>query len=361
MTMEAIPVNVLLVEDDEDDYILVRDLLAEISPDRYVLIWERSYDAGLEAIDQCRHDVCLLDYGLESHTGLELLRAAIKNGSRMPIIFLTGQGAYEIDVEAMKAGAADYLIKDEINALVLDRSIRYAIERKRIEGELRESQQQLKALSLRLINTQEDERKRVAKELHDGIGQILTAVKFGVESSLQLTNCQEVPCRQSLSAVISVIQNGIDEVRRISKNLWPTMLNEFGLLSTVRWYCREFQNIFSGMRIEKALEVSEDDVPDSLKITVYRILQEATNNAAKHSKGDLVSLSLKKTDRCLMLTVGDNGQGFDLDRVLAEQKSQRGLGLLSMKERTELSGGSFSIESSPGKGTVVNASWQLPA
>lgn len=360
--MNDLQVKVLLVEDDEDDYILVRDLLSQIAPPRYALQWEPSYHAALAAIHNGGYDVCLLDYCLGDRTGLELMREATEMGCKAPIIFLTRQGDYQVDLEAMRAGAAEYLIKSQINAPLLDRSIRYAIERKRAEEELRESHRRLKALSSQLLSAQEDERKRIAKELHDGIGQILTAIKFGVENSLQKAACSgDHPCQQSLTAVISVIQNGIDEIRRISRDLWPAVLNDLGILAAISWYCREFQNIYSGMQILREIDVSEEEVPEQLKITLYRILQEATNNAAKHSKGDLVSLSLKKIHAQLELTVRDNGQGFDPGDPLARQKSRRGLGLTSMRERAELSGGLFSIESVLGKGTVIRASWDTTA
>lgn len=352
-------IKILLVEDDPDDYILVRAWLAEISPSQYTLQWESSYEAGLAGLRNGNCDVCLLDYGLGARTGLELLQQANFMDYKVPIIFLTGEGVYQVDVEAMKAGASDYLVKSQISAPLLERSIRYAIERKRTEEELRKSHQQLRALSVQLLSAQEDERKRIAKELHDGIGQILTAVKFGVENSLQAVACKDSSCHQSLHSVISLIQGGIDEVRRISRDLWPAMMNEFGVLSTINWYCREFQNVFSGMRIEKAIEISEADVPDCLKITIYRILQEATNNAAKHSKGDVVTIALRKKSDCLQLSISDNGRGFSLAGALPGIRTHRGLGLSSMRERAELSGGSFSLESIPGKGTVVTASWDV--
>ena len=129
--------RVLLVDDDEDDYVLTRDWFSEIEGARFELEWVASYDAALKAIGHNQHDVYLLDYRLGERNGLELLREAITNGCKAPIILLTGQGDHEIDVEAMKAGAADYLEKGQIGALILSRSIRYAIERKRTEQIIR--------------------------------------------------------------------------------------------------------------------------------------------------------------------------------------------------------------------------------
>ncbi|WP_293102409.1 response regulator [Moorena sp. SIO3I6] len=131
-------VNVLLVDDDEDDYILTRDLLLENQKARFSLTWVATYGKGLEMIGQNHHDVYLLDYRLGEHNGLELLREAIARGCTAPIILLTAQGDHEVDMEAMKAGAADYLDKSQLRAPLLERSIRYALERQQAQQKIRE-------------------------------------------------------------------------------------------------------------------------------------------------------------------------------------------------------------------------------
>ncbi len=133
--MQASPsgevLRVLLVEDDEDDFILTRDLISEFLGQRVQLDWKKSFSSGLEAMSRNQHDICLVDYRLGAENGIELLRAALDRGCRAPMILLTGQGEHEIDLEAMKAGAADYLVKGRLDSGLLERSIRYAIERKR--------------------------------------------------------------------------------------------------------------------------------------------------------------------------------------------------------------------------------------
>jgi PAS domain S-box-containing protein len=124
-------IKVLLVEDDEDDYIIARDLLSEIKGDRFALDWEKTYPGGLKALMRNQHDVCLADYRLGEKTGLDLLHAALEHGCHAPIILLTGTGDQQIDVAAMQAGAADYLVKGQLRADSLGRSIRYALQRKR--------------------------------------------------------------------------------------------------------------------------------------------------------------------------------------------------------------------------------------
>jgi two-component system, cell cycle sensor histidine kinase and response regulator CckA len=132
------PIRVLLVDDDEDDYILTRDWFGEFQVAGCELSWIDNYQAAKDAIAAQNHDIYLVDYRLGIHSGLELLREAVANGCSSPIILLTGQGDREIDLEAMKAGAADYLEKSQLTAPLLERSIRYAMERKQTEQKIRQ-------------------------------------------------------------------------------------------------------------------------------------------------------------------------------------------------------------------------------
>jgi len=135
--MCAASIKILLLDDDEDDYLITRDLISQIRDRQYHLEWINNYDDGLAAIKRNQHDLCLLDYRLGERTGLELLRESQPFKARLPLILLTGQGDQEIDVEAMKAGAADYLVKGKLTPDTLERAMRYAIERKRAQETLR--------------------------------------------------------------------------------------------------------------------------------------------------------------------------------------------------------------------------------
>ena len=129
--------RILIVDDDEDDYILTEDLLQEVGRDRFIVEWVRTGVAALEAMRANSSDVYLVDYRLGATNGLEILKQAREIGCNAPIILLTGQGDHEVDIQAMQAGASDYLVKGEINAPLLDRSIRYALERERTLDALR--------------------------------------------------------------------------------------------------------------------------------------------------------------------------------------------------------------------------------
>jgi signal transduction histidine kinase len=139
----------------------------------------------------------------------------------------------------------------------------------------------------------------------------------------------------------------------------PSMLDDLGLLATLRWFCRNFQQLHGGVEIELQLQVEEEEVSEQLKLVTYRILQEALNNIAKHSQADSVYVSLSKTEGKLELYIQDNGRGFDFKESSAKKGSTGGLGIDSMRERTEISGGSFEILSEPRQGTAIRARWPM--
>jgi DNA-binding NtrC family response regulator len=139
------PLKVLLVEDDEDDYFLAKELFSEFNGWHVQLDWMKNFASGLEAITRSAHDVCLVDYRLGAQNGIELLRTALERGCKAPIILLTGQGEHQIDLEAMRAGASDYLVKGRLDSGLLERSIRYALERKRAASRAASEQARLAA------------------------------------------------------------------------------------------------------------------------------------------------------------------------------------------------------------------------
>jgi PAS domain S-box-containing protein len=226
-------------------------------------------------------------------------------------------------------------------------------------SELAKANEALRQLSSRLLSAQEEERKRIAGEIHDTLGVCLSAIKFKVEGAVQQIGETATVATQSFGTILPVIQEGIEECRRMQQDLRPSILDDLGLLATLSWFCRRYEAIYTGIKVESGQALEESDIPNALKIVIFRVTQEGMNNIAKHSKADLVRLFLRKMDGRIELVLKDNGQGFDLKKVLASESTKRGLGLTSMRERTQLSGGSFAIESTEGKGTTIRASWPL--
>jgi signal transduction histidine kinase len=199
----------------------------------------------------------------------------------------------------------------------------------------------------------------VAQEIQDSIGQCLASTKFKIDSILQRLIEEGVEAApQLLEAIIPILQENIQEARRIQVGLRPSILDDQGILPTITWFCREFKTAYPAIQIETRIEIKEGEVHPLLKTTIYRLMQEALNNAAKHSKADLVDLTLRKTGDRIEFIIQDNGQGFDVEKVLSVKSTEKGFGLTGMREWVEISNGSFAIESAKGKGTTIRTSWK---
>lgn len=233
-------------------------------------------------------------------------------------------------------------------------------DRVKAEQALRKSESELRMLSSQVLSAQEKERQRIAAELHDGIGQTLSAIKFYVENTLAQTDSSATQHDTTpFSSIIPKLQSAIEEVRRISMDLRPSILDDLGILATLGWLCREYQYVYRGILVELRAEAQETDIPVQLKVVIFRIVQEALNNVAKHSRTDTVQIGLKKTSHTIELDISDNGIGFDLSEIAAKRGiGVGGTGLVSMRERAEYSGGHFTLKSHKGQGTCIRIVWQ---
>jgi signal transduction histidine kinase len=242
--------------------------------------------------------------------------------------------------------AAKEVIKDEI------------IERQRTEEALQESGKQVRYLSSRLLEAQEHERKLVAQELHDSVGAGLTAIIYGLEELLEEERLNE---SQQLRNLVSMARDTMEEARRISSDLRPSILDDLGLLAAMRSFYRRFRGLYSDIQIEEDFGVDESEIPEQLKIVIYRVFQEALNNVAKHSEAEHVRVSVSKTEGTLQLYIEDNGKGFNVEQLLSDESQavSDSMGIASMQERTEISDGSFVINSDQGRGTTIRASWPI--
>jgi PAS domain S-box-containing protein len=226
------------------------------------------------------------------------------------------------------------------------------VQRKQLETSLRESENQVRFFASQCLTAQETERKRIAGELHDSIAASLSAIRLRIER-IALEMKQGLRSAESLQDIASQVAGINTDVRRIMADLRPSILDDLGILAALNWFCREYQKTYSHISVEKQTGVEEHELPDSLKTPIFRISQETMNNISKHSKASLIKLSLQKEDGKILLTIQDNGQGFD------PETARKGMGLSGIRERAELSGGACSIESAKGAGTTVRCSWPI--
>jgi len=224
---------------------------------------------------------------------------------------------------------------------------------KNLELELRDSQRRLKEFSRKSIEALEADRKAVSRELHDSIGGNLAAIKFAMESIVKKIAEKPDAATTALEKTISHLAETIKECKRISASLRPEIIDDRGLLPTIDWHTRQFSQHYNKIKIIQQLDVDEREVPELLKIVIYRVIQEALNNAAMHSKADTIYIRLKKSGNYFEAEVEDNGRGFDFKEVSNCSDRSSGFGLKSMRERVEIIGGSFSVHSLMGAGTRV--------
>ncbi|RJR50324.1 MAG: response regulator [Desulfobacteraceae bacterium] len=355
--MENTAVRILILEDVPSDAELIEHILrnAGLELVRFLVDDRKSF---IESLAHFSPDIILSDYSLPGFDGQSALKVAREIVPDVPFIFVTGAVGEEFAVELLKSGATDIVLKDRLSRLSLSvkRALEEAEERRtriRAEEDLRKAHQ-------RLITVQEEERRSMARELHDSVGSCLMAIKLAVENEVYVAEKERDDARMSrLGEITSMIEEAFSESKRMQKQLRPSVLDDFGIVAAVQSLCRDFQSWHSSIHVQAALEIGEEDVPEDLKITVYRVLQEGLNNVAKHSGATWVLVSLSSFIDRIQLVVQDQGKGFDLKRYEESRTESASMGIMGMRERTRLSGGTCSIETTPGEGTTIRASWPI--
>ncbi|MBZ5618429.1 MAG: sensor histidine kinase [Acidobacteriia bacterium] len=212
----------------------------------------------------------------------------------------------------------------------------------------REAERELEALSARLIHAQEEERTRLARELHDDLAQQIAALSIGLSNLKRKIPQQDAEARGQSELIQQKLVDLSESVRRISHELHPAVLEHAGLAAALRDYCSEYGQL-TGIRVSVQTHGSLDGVPPSIALCIYRITQEALQNVAKHAHVGEAEVELRRSGGRLRLAVSDRGAGIQPSRA----GKPVGLGLVSIKERTRLVNGAFEIQSKPGQGTVV--------
>ena len=230
--------------------------------------------------------------------------------------------------------------------------IRDITKRKKAEQKLKESSQNLAYLSKKIIKIQEDERKRISRELHDEIGQALTAVNFQIENLRSSSLGDLTKVKEKLAEIKSIVDDASTNVHRISYDLRPSMLDELGLIPTLKWYTSNYFKM-TNINVNLKTTATVERLSDETKTLIYRIVQEALTNVLKHAKATNVNIKLTGYKNCVKLSIEDNGIGFDVKKGLLFRKIKGGLGILGISERVKLAGGNFSIVSNPERGTKL--------
>jgi len=464
--------RILLIDDDEEDHILIRALLSAARQDKFLLEWAYTYQQGLEALHSDQYDAVLVDYELGKLKGIDLIREAVSEGYAAPMILITGQGSYDVDVMAMQNGAADYMNKNELNAGYLERSIRYAIERKRSQAALQESdtrfrvalsavpifvftmdrdlrytwvhnpqygftaenmvgkrddelfpaemaeryiqmkcaviesgrgiqqevfenlngeevyffvtleptldaqgkvtgltgttldvtqQRRLEAqqadfalqmeVQRRLLEQREMERLNIARDLHDGPLQELTAVSFGIHDAMAQDQKEARLAR--LTAVQAQLVKQLHELRVFCNDLRPPTLAPFGLEKAIRSHADTFEERHPSILLHLNLAPDGQILPENTRMAFFRIYQESLNNIAKHSRAKNVWITLQVEPDSVSLEIVDDGVGFEVPEDWIQQARSGHLGLVGMRERAAAVDAQLDFDSKLGMGAVI--------
>lgn len=352
--------RVLLLEDNAPHAELVEHFLRE-SGLKFRLVRVETRDDYVRQLDELKPDMILSDYALPAFDGYAALTIAKQHAPDVPFIFVTGTMGEEVAIETLKNGATDYVLKTRLARLgpAVHRALRESAERRdrqRAEDKLRRSLDQLRALTTYLQYVREEERTRIAREVHDELGQALTGLKLDMSwltSRLQKTTPALSDKAKTMTAHID---ETIQTVRRIATELRPGILDSLGLVAAIEWQANEFQTR-TGVPCVVISTVAETPTEHDFTTVFFRIFQETLTNIMRHARATRVDVELKQDGRNLVLIVKDNGRGISDEEIAGS----RSLGLVGMRERAMLMGGEVSLQGAPGQGTTVTLRVPLPA
>jgi signal transduction histidine kinase len=230
--------------------------------------------------------------------------------------------------------------------------------REQAELELRASRNNLALLSEQLIQAQEGERRRIALELHDSVGQSLSAIKYTLERAIIMVQRGNLGSPEKvLNLAVQRIHETADGIRAISMNLRPQMLDNLGAASATSWFCRGFAEIYPALTVHAEISAQNSEIPQEIATHLYRCVQELLNNVAKHADASTVWITVKREGPTLSLEVRDDGNG--MQALVDDPSRSAGSGIRNLRERAEMTGGRFTLASLPSGGTSARIIWLL--
>lgn len=365
--MEKRPTKVLLIEDDEDDYILLKKVLTKIPNERYELLWERTYESGLDSMLKDEHDLCMLDYRLDARNGIELLKEARGQEYRHPIVLLTGAGIGEIDIQALQAGADDYIAKEQLQEELLHRVIRYAIERKKAEHE-RE-----KLLSEQIATRELEQRRTefMSMVVHE-LKTPLTSIKGFAQLLLRryargMGDEQSAPLVARMDAQIKKLTDLVDDfldMTRIAGGKLQFREDYFEFDDLVEEIVQELELLNGPQKIVREGETNKTIRGDRLRIG--QVITNLVSNAMKYApESESIVVRSSADEDSVTLCVRDFGPGipeglhtkvFDpfyrIEHAAQGVTPGLGLGLYISAEIIKRQQGRIWVESEEGKGAT---------
>lgn len=351
-----LPLRILHLEDNSADAELIQHTLT-IGGILGVITRAQTQAEFRAALRDSKPELVLADYALPGFDGLLALEIVREFSADIPFILVSGTVGEERAIESLKSGATDYVLKSRLSRLVP--AVRRALHeselqlaRRQAAAAQEESNRKLQALSRRLVETQERERRHIARELHDEIGQTLTLAQLNLQAAL--AQSESAAQRQRLEAGLTAVDRVLTQIHDISLNLRPSLLDDLGLAPALRWYTQR-QAAVAGVETEFLAPDQMQRFSVQIETECFRIAQEALTNAMRHARAKKIQVELQVTENQLRLCIKDDGLGFEVSSRRAQAMRGASMGLLSMEERAELAGGQIEIISAPGQGTAIRA------
>ena len=352
--MQAIKrARILIVEDEA---IVARDIAMQVQALGYEAVGiAANAEQALLLAAQERPNLVLMDVQLSGVVDGIAAAAAMRAQFSLPVVFLTAFAADEVLERAKLTEPFGYILKP-FTERELSTTLAMALYKHEAETRLRNTTRQLKALSRRVLEVQELERRRVAVELHDELGQSLTAIKINLQLSQRLKD-------KALADInlenIHIVEDALRQVRRLATNLRPSMLDDLGLAAALQWVAEQSANR-SGFLVTFHHIRGQSRLAPEIETACFRIVQEALTNIARHAQAKQVEIRLDRQDDHVILRITDDGCGFNLDEMRIRALAGDSIGVLGMQERGTLVGGELTIESEPGHGSTVQlrAPWR---
>ena len=354
------PLHILHLEDNPGDAALIQATL-QAGGILCAITCVQNRDDFVAALEKGGIDLVLSDFTLPAFDGFSALKIARAKWPAIPFIHVSGTMGEEQAIDSLKSGATDYVLKERLARLVpavhrARREVKERVARKLAEPKRREYSAKLQVLSRRLVEVQETERRNIARELHDEIGQSLTAAQMNLQALVQAPGAASLAPR--LNDSLTAVERVLAQVHDISLNLRPSLLDDLGQEPTLRWYTSR-QAALVGLQAEVRAEPLTGRLDQAIETQCFRIAQEALTNVVKHASARTVTVEVSQVEEQLHLSVRDDGIGFHVASVRERALHGASLGLLGMEERATLAGGGLQFHSAPGQGTEVHAWFPL--
>jgi len=340
--------SLLVIEDNPGDFELIEEFLLE-QIEAPVIAHAKNYKEAKVNLagEKMTFNVILLDLSLPDKTGTELIKDIVQQSNNVPVIVLTGYDDFAFGVKSISLGVSDYILKDELTSLTLYKTIIYSLERRKIVSSLEESEKRVRSFARQLSEVVEEERARIAREIHDEFGQQLSGIKMSL-SALKKGAGTQTGMEPIIETIVNEVNHSIQSLRQISNELRPALLDKLGLQAAIEWLVTEFQKK-TGIDSHFSPGGSQPAISKDVEINIFRICQEALTNITKHACATLVNVTIAGNGAMMNVKITDNGKGINAG-VLRDPLS---MGLLNMRERANLIGAGLHISSSADAGTMI--------